>query len=599
MRRRHGGWYRGLALCGAAALVAALGADCKCSGGSPDGGGEAPTRRFAAPFLEHIPADTPFVVAAAEPLPQAVVEAYLRLFRPTLRTVLANARTNLGVAPGKPGAPALPGPPTRRFILAAFEELDTVTTVGDLTRLGIGPAPTGAVFGLGLVPAMRVRLADPAAFLATLARVEQRAGITLRREKVGEREVFSHVEHGVRAVLAIVGNDLVGGLLPEQGSDSLLPALFGDRAPAKSLADSRGLEQLSAQYGFPGHALGYVDSTAVVRALGDDQMGAKAALFGLLGQAPPDVSGVCRKELEGLAAQLPRVVFGYDEASADRLGVTWALEMAPELRAALVAVQGAAPGPGAPLADADLLQVRVAVDVGRLLAFVRERTAAVATKPYQCPRLADLNAFAGGVSGRISGLVLPPVVTQLRGLHLHVQRVTLQAGLPTEVAGTVAVRTLQPTVLLALAQGFVPELALLRVEPNGKLVPLPPLPRLPMVQDAQVAVQGEVLAASVGADQAAHVPGLLGQRGAEAQERAPLLSVGYDAARFLELTNTYTAGLASHVGPQAQAQLQQGAAVNEQLQAIFGMTEYSLRLTERGLSLRQTLSLRPQGATAP
>jgi len=397
--------------------------------------------------------------------------------------------------------------------------------------------------------------------------------------------------------MAVVGEDLVAALVPEPAAASLLPLVLGDEKPKRSLADSGALESVAAQYGLPGYALGYLDSVAFVRALADDPQGIGKALLGLLGQAPPDMTGPCNGELSALAEQIPRVVAGYTEIGRDKLSMTAAVELSPQLRAALLPVRGSLPGPGAPLADGDLLRVQAALDVGRLLAFARQQTATVAAQPYLCANLAPLNGVAIGLSGHLTGLVLPPVATQLRGLHLHVNTVRLQAGVPTEVTGTVAVRTLQPAVLLALGQGFVPELATLRVEPNGAPAPLPALPRLPMVQDAQVAMKGEVLAASVGGAQTKLLPALLKVPEPAQRPSDEVLAVGYDAARFLELTNTYATGLAARMDPAAQAQLQQGVTVNQKLQAVFGMTEYGLRITEQGLSLYQMLSLRPDAAT--
>src|SRR5690606_32966346 len=134
--------------------------------------------------------------------------------------------------------------------------------------IGLDTQALSAVYGVGLVPVARLTLADPAAFRAFVARLEQRSGETLPTGRVDDVDYWqlTSAEAPLRGVFALHGNHLVATIAPV-GDDAALRSLLGIERPANALRDGGELAALNARYGFSPYASGYVDSARIVALL--------------------------------------------------------------------------------------------------------------------------------------------------------------------------------------------------------------------------------------------------------------------------------------------------------------------------------------------
>jgi hypothetical protein len=154
----------------ALATIACLLAAC----GKPPASNDAP--------LAFVPADAPYVYANLEPVPSAITEQWSRPMQdywPTLFTTYESMLQDAKLALDDH---------TRQIAVTLLDELKTHGSWDKLRTIGLKPDGRMAVYGVGIVPVLRLELGDPAAFKAEVARVEQKAGASMPVAKTGDQE---------------------------------------------------------------------------------------------------------------------------------------------------------------------------------------------------------------------------------------------------------------------------------------------------------------------------------------------------------------------------------------------------------------------------
>jgi len=225
----------------ALATIACLLAAC----GKPPASNDAP--------LAFVPADTPYAYANLEPVPSAITEQWskpMQDYWPTLfetyESILQDTKLSLDDH-------------SRQIAVALLDELKTHGSWDKLRAIGLKPDARVALYGVGIVPVLRIELGDPAAFKAEVARVEQKAGAAMPVAKTGDQEYWQIGNDTLAAAIAIEGTHLVVTLLPPKASDSLKQTLLGLKRPAQSLAAAGTLEALAKDKGFSPYGEGFFD----------------------------------------------------------------------------------------------------------------------------------------------------------------------------------------------------------------------------------------------------------------------------------------------------------------------------------------------------
>jgi hypothetical protein len=336
------------------------------------GAGAAPAPALPQPdFLRLIPADTPFLFAALSPLPagyaareyvsrlaayEKVLPAVERLRRERPREL---RRLDFLV----------------RLEIAVLAELGGTASAARLAAIGLDPATVGALYGLGMNPVVRIRLSDPARFAAALDRMAARLQ-PIERAALGKQRYYAARDETVLWIVAVAGRDLVVALIPPAQRSLWLPLILGQRAPARSLAGDRRLDQLAADYGLSPAGLGYAQVSGMAAALG------------------ASLPSPCREELVQLAGAVPRIAVGLTSASAAQMRARSAVELRPDIAVSLTGLRGEVPGLAPPGGAPAALQVAAGVDVNALVTWLKRSLARVAARPFRCPSLAWINDLA-------------------------------------------------------------------------------------------------------------------------------------------------------------------------------------------------------------
>jgi len=444
--------------------------------------------------LAFVPADTPYAYANIDPTPIAVTEEWSKRMKSYWPMLIQMYQDLLTRASAENDPKAARPVKIARVLLDEFKTDDLWTR---LRAMGLKPDAHFAVYGIGMVPVIRIELGDPAAFRAEVANIETKIGEKIPVGKVGNQEFWQLGDEKVIGVAAIEGNHLVLSMLPTAGDDALKQQILGLTKPAQNLGEAGTLQAIAKQYGYSSYGSGFVDFVRITDRLTNPATGTDADFAKAVGIPMTGTEPACRTDYLEIAHKFPRFVAGIDELTPQRVRVSAQMEMEATIAQQLAAAFGPAPGTGA--AGEGVMDISVSLPVLKLKDFWLKQADAVAAKPYTCPHLATLNqGFAA--SKAKTDVTIPPPFSDLTGFRFTLDKFEMKEGATIpDVSGKMLMRTSNPLAVLAMAQLAVPQLATLKVQPDSKAVALP-LGILPITTPPlSIAMSNDALATSSGA----------------------------------------------------------------------------------------------------
>lgn len=472
--------------------------------------------------LAFVPADTPYVIANLEPLPQATVakiaqqmQATWPLLFPMVDKMIDSslAKSQAGDTPAN--APELDAK-AARVAKAILAELRTRDTPEKWQQIGLGPQIRSAIYGVGLLPVMRVELADVDAFRAMVARVEQNAGEKLATARVGEQDVWTMGDAHALVLIAIEGKHLVATVVPGTADDAMKRRMLGLERPASNLAETDALATFNKARGYLPYGSGWLDTRRVLALVNDDP--AIAAFAQIAGMPAPSLDATCRSELDAIAAKMPRLAFGYTAFDAERMAMHVRLDLDQALAKSLAALPASLPGAGS---NEALFDLAFALPILHGRDFLVAQADAIAATPFKCAMLADLNDSAKEAKDKLDQTI-PPPIADLFGARATLDSLVLAdpaTAKELDVSGRILIGSNNPSFLTGLAQMAVPGLQKITLAPDGKAVAIPAdaLPaELGGKFELHVAMTPKMLGISVGKDQAAKLEAAVAAKPASA-----------------------------------------------------------------------------------
>lgn len=443
-------------------------------------------------LLRYIPADSPYVFTNPEPYDPALRKAWLSALGGTEMLAAANEMLS--------SAERMADEESDREGLQLARKL--LTEIGPMfdpsveAPMGTARAAEFAFYGHGLLPVMRIRLEDPAAFEAAIARIEAAVGQSMTLAEVGGHSVRRQVLDEMVLYLAVIGDQAVLTLAPASADEAIRADLLGLNLPKQSIVDSPVLDELVERYGLnPMAGVGFMDTARLVSTLVAPQsVGDKALLAEDDSSDDADSANeaVCQAEAAAFAAHFPRMVIGGTRLDARAMDSLAVIELTPEWASQWAAITSPQAGASAPT-DA-LVWFGFGLDplkAGTLLGKIADR---VIKEPYQCAQLADLNDSMGQMKEALNPMVIG-MAANFHGFFVSLDTLEMSdAGVPTSGSGVLALSSPMPGAVWSFAQGQVESLRALKLEVDGEPVELPadlipyPLPVRALMTDKSLAV---------------------------------------------------------------------------------------------------------------
>ncbi len=542
-------------------------------GKSKDETGDVSLLSSKATILQYVPADSPYVVANVEPLPDDLMDK----LEPKIdkQQELPEEERN-----------------SEKYqrANAVVDELMTLMSVEGMRGAGIGRDATGVLYGNGLLPVARVQLSDGALFEDALSRLESEAGEKLPVAELGGHSIRYFDADKVKILVGVIDDQAIFTVAPASFDDAQLGEVLGLELPAKSIADSGSLAKIARDHGFTSHYVGYFDFQAIAERFVGQASGLDAELLALMDYDPAELSNVCRTEIRSVAGIAPRMVLGYTDIDEDKLDSTVVIELRDDIAAGMQTLPAAVPGLGGD--KGALMSFGMSIDMNAARKFFEARLDAMEAKPFECEYFADLQAGVAGGRQALNQQV-PPMVYDFKGFLAVIDDIE---GLdvatqtpPTSVDGSFLLAMNNAEALVAMGAMFSPEIASLNLQADGNPVPLE-LPQMQAMGIAAFAAMNETaLAISVGDDSESELDDLLS---ADASDPSPFMSFSMDAARYYGfLGDAMAAGgddQENAPSPEMQAAMQEVMAA---IADVYDRMSVDVRFTERGVELISSVTL--------
>ncbi|HUH04609.1 MAG TPA: hypothetical protein VML75_21580 [Kofleriaceae bacterium] len=419
----------------------------------------------ALPLLAHVPADTPFVFAAFEPLPRGYLERVCHELCPVLAEGLGRA----GSSPPPPGWNI-----SHQTVIA-----DVLAALAGTGDIGLEASPRWVLYGLGALPVLRLEVRDPVALGAAIVRAGGR-GATLQQQ--GAQRYWHHRSLDRSIVAGIIGRELVVSYGTSEAIALALPTLFGGHVLGPSMADGQALRDVAATHGFAGYGVGFLDTGRLLELRAEEGLAGEITraqgreatagwtFFDPAAADPPEPAPPtpspaavrqtpCHVALARGAAVFPRVVFGFDELVAKRLAFTVMLEAEPGLAARLPRAAVSWPSVSTRVANRPLAVLGGAADPALIAPLLADLRAWVGGTSAACEPWWWLAALAPAVAldpGEVPGLGEAFSQAGVFGAVAVVQSSRVRGGLPHATEGYVVLGTSRPGPVLAAMQRGLP-----------------------------------------------------------------------------------------------------------------------------------------------
>lgn len=444
--------------------------------------------------LAFVPGDTPFVIANSEAMPEAMVDTWSKQMQTVWPTLIGMYEKMLNEIPDD----ATEAAGVKRVVQAVIDELKPRDTPAKWLEIGLGPKSRAAIYGVGLVPVMRMELVDVDAFRAMVARIETKSGAKLGTERFGDQDLWTIDAGETQGILAIEGKHLVASLLPKNAEEKLKRSVLGLDKPAKSLADSDALTTFDKAEGYLPYGSGWVDFRRIIALIDNDP--GYASFVNLLDTPPAKLDAQCRSEFDAIAARAPRIVFGYTKLEAKHMTFASRLDLDSAMAQSFAKLATPPPGSAAPFAS--LYDMSMSLSIIKIKDFLVERSDAIVAAPFKCLALASWNEQATELKTQLTQFV-PPPLSDFTGLRITFDRLDWPTDGEPDVAGQVLIASSNPMAIIGIAQMAVPALQGFSIKADGQPVTLPAgvIPNeVGFVPEIQVAMNDKALAFGTGAD---------------------------------------------------------------------------------------------------
>ena len=507
-----------------------------CSRDSDEFGGSL---RSEDGLLRYVPADTPYLVVTPGDIPDDVVDklsphidAALRAYASILGEIAGG--TQPVDAAGADVAPAVPA--AEQFV----DGLVDLMSVEGLQRAGIDRNTDIAIYGVGLIPVMRLSLSGGDLMEAAIADLESRPGESMAVGTIDGTEYRYVGDEAARFILSVLDNELVVSLVPGELGEPLLRRVLGLTLPDQNIAQAGTLAAVAERHEFSDYLIGIVDFERLAEVFLSEQTGVNAELHRMMGYDPGEISDVCKSELAGLAGIAPRLVSGYTDLTVSRIASKLVIELREDIAAGVAAMTGAVPGLGS--SSDGLVTFGMGVDLLAAREFYAGQLQNLDEAPFECELLSGLQAEVSAGRAALNSPV-PPIVYGIKGFLAEITRLEggdIANGIPpNSIDLRMILATDNAEGLIAMGAMFSPDLMALNVEPDGEPVRL----ELPAVratgQVVHLAMTDNALGVSVGVGME---QGLKDMLNAPVVEPGPFIAVDMDAVHYYGMMNDAVLG---------------------------------------------------------
>jgi hypothetical protein len=421
-------------------------------------------------MFNYIPAHSPYVIGNVTPLPQPYLKKMITVWQKLAPFQARQLESLTAQVPeifdNKLGETYID---LTRALLA---EMKTIKTPEDLrSQWGVSPETSGVLYGLGLLPAFRVQIAEKEKVEQLLSRLEEKSGQKMSTaEFKGQSYRYIEIKEKIhlKAVLSVTDKYFIAGIIPGKPSDfdQFLPLLLGTEKPEAPLSQSGFTEKISP-YHFPGYGDGYFDIQKIAGVLRGEGEGLNRLSYQALIPKPDFKLQIgCNVEFNRTVFEkMPRIVFGISKLTE----TIFDMEMVLELGAGLVDILKKLPRSIPDIASArdPMFAMGIGANIPELRRAITQLLQFIIENNQDCP---DMNTDELKAAIPKLNMALSPMISGFHSIILSLDQLEVgEDGKPVmdTIRACIAADMIDPQGILAMAGSFVPSLAKADVGNDG------------------------------------------------------------------------------------------------------------------------------------
>ncbi len=457
--------------------------------------------------LDYVPADTLFFASQLTPFPYEKYSALL----PQLSSAeeLGSQYEEIKKAfEGQGNAN-----PSAAFMLSLLAKYEQATLKQQGAEVwGLGNELRYLTYAIGLMPVVKLELANPQTFIDTVKASADESGISYSDESLNN-VAYTRVKmpidetNSIDLVVAKQGNWLTltldTALLTNQ--DDLAIAL-GTKKPATALSATTRLQDYTNKYEWDGSSVNFIDNTALVSALVNDKPSRLSQMIDtiLSTSGNPDALAMirtpgCKADLPQIAAKFPAIVSGTKKLEVTdtfaNIDADLVLESTDaDLLGAMTSIRGFIPS-YVTQSESAMLSVGYGIDVSKVAAFTNTIWQSFTKAEFQCEPLIMAQQQAKQANPMAIAMATG-MFSGIKGFSVSINDMNLDLSNPDmpdlkEFNGIVTLSADDPMTLINTAKSFAPELAQIEIPDDGTAVSISELAQgMELPIDAKLAVNG-------------------------------------------------------------------------------------------------------------
>ena len=432
--------------------------------------------------LSYVPSDTPLFTGQLTPFP---IKDYVAS-APKLITPSDQARLDALYEK------EIPGLAFAANLLKAYQ--DGLKDADLLVKtFGLADQIRAYAYTLGLLPVLKVEVANPQAIWDLLDKNEQETGFVHKEGKIKE------LSYRIYTITAADEDDVIDVIVAQANgiltitaktklvSDALLATALGLDKPKESLADTNTLSDIIKQHQFSDASVGFINNIEIIKGLTSTDGNQLARQLTKISKAENDnpfemlQTSICKLELTSIAQNWPRTAFGYTkmEISKDESTIGFAAVIESKNQVildALNTMRGYIPNYTQNF-DNNVVATSIGIDISQLASSLTKIWGDLQKPTYQCEPLAQIQSkiSASGQSLAMLGMSAN-MASGVKGISAAIFDYTMDANREQPKLDSFdalfAVHADNPAAIFNSIKMFSPELQQVRLIDNGPAISL-------------------------------------------------------------------------------------------------------------------------------
>lgn len=399
-----------------------------------------------------------------------------------------------------------------------------------MATFGIAEEIQGYFYTLGIIPVFKIDVINPDAIWALLDKAEVKSGFTHEQRQIKQREYRAYTltdetdQEQLELIISQHDNLLTVTFNIGLNESLLLENALGITPIEQSMANSNILDDIIKKHHFISQSISYINHKAIIQAItspSESLLGQHIAKFiqtNDQNQLQIYQRPQCKMELNSIANNWPRTVFGFHQFDINNDKTTFDMSMVIEsnnqtILSALTQLTGFIPEYVNDLNNT-VLSFGIGLDVGSLSPALNNIWNELQQPTYTCPPLQQVqSAIQQNNPAMLS--VMTAIANSIKGISAAIIDYSLDENKSEltikSLDAIISLSANDPKALFNIISTFRPELADVKLPANGNivalssLVPLSPLlglnPKLIMHKEHMVIFNGdkaEIIANALG-----------------------------------------------------------------------------------------------------